>query len=106
MITAYYKNSHGEILNLIKYPYLTAEADWFDSAWEESSEGYQRTVQVDVYGNGAEFAQNMEHLYSVIAVDAEEGTYGRLYVNDTFLRRGSSHPQKKTGKVMCIPRWS
>lgn len=86
MITAYYKNSRGEILNLIKYPYLTAEADWFDSDWEESSSGYQRTVQVDVYGNDDELIWNMEHLYSVIAVDAEEGTYGRLYVNDTFLR--------------------
>ena len=86
MIAAYYKNSRGEILNLIKYPYLTAEADWFDSDWDENSEGYQRTVQVDVYGNGEEFAQNMEYLYSVIAVDAEEGACGRLYVNDTFLR--------------------
>lgn len=86
MITAYYKNSRGEILNFIKYPYLTAEADWFDSDWEESSSGYQRTIQVDVYGNGEEFVQNMEYLYSVIAVDAEEGSYGQLYVNDTFLR--------------------
>ena len=86
MITAYYKNSRGEILNLLGYPYLTAEADWFNSDWEESSSGYQRTVQVDVYGNDDELVQNMERLYSIIAVDAEEDTYGRLYVNDTFLR--------------------
>ena len=86
MITAYYKNSRGEVLNLVKYPYLTAEADWFDSDWEESTDGYRKTVQVDVYGNGAEFAQNMEQLYSILAVDAEEGAYGKLYVNDTFLR--------------------
>lgn len=86
MITAYYKNSLGEVLNLVKYPYLTAEADWFDSDWEESTDGYRKTVQVDVYGNGAEFARNMEQLYSMLAVDAEEGAYGKLYVNDTFLR--------------------
>lgn len=86
MITAYYKNSRGEILDLIKYPYLTAEADWFNSDWEENDSGYQMTVQVDVYGNGDDFRENMEHLYSIIAVDAEEGTYGQLYVNDTFLR--------------------
>ena len=30
--------------------------------------------------------RNMEQLYSILAVDAEEGTYGKLYVNDTFLR--------------------
>lgn len=73
-------------MNLVNYPYLTAEADWFDSDWEESTDGYRKTVQVDVYGNGAEFARNMEQLYSILAVDAEEGTYGKLYVNDTFLR--------------------
>ena len=55
MITAYYKNSRGEILDLIKYPYLTAEADWFNSDWEENDSGYQMTVQVDVYGNGDDF---------------------------------------------------
>ena len=74
------------MLNLVKYPYLTAEADWIDSDWEESTGGYQRTVQVDVYGKGDEFEQNMERLYSILAVDAEEGVYGKLYVNDTFLR--------------------
>lgn len=98
MITAYYKNSRGEILNLIKYPYLTAEADWFDSDWEESSSGYQRTIQVDVYGNSEEFVQNMEYLYSVIAVDAEENTYGQLYVNDTFLRCRIQSSKKENWK--------
>lgn len=86
MITVYYMNSRGEILNFLKHPYYTAEADCFDSDWTENGTGYQRTVQVDVYGNGEEFAKSMEHLYSIIAVDAEEGTYGRLCVNDTFLR--------------------
>ena len=86
MITVYYKNSRGEVLDFLKHPYYTAEADCFDSDWTESSTGYQRTVQVDVYSDGDEFVQNMEHLYSIIAVDAEEDTYGRLYVNDTFLR--------------------
>lgn len=86
MITVYYKNSRGEVLDFLKHPYYTAEADCFDSDWTESSTGYQRAVQVDVYGDGDEFVQNMEHLYSIVAVDAEEDTYGRLYVNDTFLR--------------------
>ena len=86
MIKIYYVNSRGETLDFLKHPYYTAEADCFDSDWTESSAGYQRTMQVDVYGKGEQFAANMEHLYSIIAVDAEEGTYGRLYVNDTFLR--------------------
>ena len=86
MITAYYKNSRGDILNFLRSPYSTAEADWFDSNWDEDANGYEKTVQIDVHGDEEDFAQNMEHLYSIIAVDAEEGTYGRLYVNDTFLR--------------------
>lgn len=88
MISAYYKNSKGEILDLLTWPYQTAQADWYDSEWDESVSGeYQRTVQVDVFGKDSDdFAQNMERLYSIIAVDSEEGLYGRLYVNDTFLR--------------------
>lgn len=83
---AYYENSKGEILNLTKAPFRTVEADWFDSDWEESDSGYEKTVNIDVFGKRAEFAQNMEQLYSILAVDAEEGAYGKLYVNDTFLR--------------------
>lgn len=83
---AYYQNSKGEILNLMKAPFRTVEADWFDADWTESSSGYEKTVDIDVFGNREQFAANMEHLYSIIAVDAEEGAYGRLYVNDTFLR--------------------
>ena len=83
---AYYQNSKGDILNLTKAPFRTVEADWFDADWTESSSGYEKTIDIDVFGNREQFAANMEHLYSIIAVDAEEGTYGRLYVNDTFLR--------------------
>lgn len=88
MITAYYKNSRGEVLDLLHYPYQTADAEWFDSDWDESASGeYQRTVQVDVFGkDAADFAKNMEQLYSIIAMDSEENLYGQLYVNDTFLR--------------------
>lgn len=70
----------------MKAPFRTVEADWFDADWTESSSGYEKTVDIDVFGDREQFAQNMERLYSIIAVDAEEDTYGRLYVNDTFLR--------------------
>ena len=39
MIKAYYENSKGEILNLLSYPFLTAEADWFDAEWEDDVGG-------------------------------------------------------------------
>ena len=95
---AYYKNSKGEILDLMKSPFRTVEADWFDSDWTESSEGHEKTVNIDVFGNRTEFAQNMEYLYSVIAVDAEEGSYGQLYVNDTFLRCRIQSSKKENWK--------
>ena len=82
---AYYKNSKGAILNFLADPYYTAEADWYDSEWDETASGYQKTVQVDVYDSGEGLAKNMEKLYSVLAVDADLGVHGRLYVNGTFL---------------------
>lgn len=81
---AYYINSKGVILNFLVDPYYTAEADWYDSEWDETASGYQKTVQVDVYGSGEGLAKNMEKLYSVLAVDADLGVHGKLYVNDTF----------------------
>lgn len=82
----YYENSNGEKVNLLKAPYRTTKADWFDSDWSESSEGYEKTVMIDVFGARSEFQDNMEQLYRVLAYDSENGTYGRLYVNGAYLR--------------------
>lgn len=83
---AYYENSKGEILNLLKSPYRTVEADWYDSDWDETAEGYEKEVTIDVLGDRSDFRKNMENLYRIIAVDSETGTYGKLYVNGTYLR--------------------
>ena len=96
MIKAYYKNSKGEVLWLTKAPFRTVEADWFDSTWEETEDGYEKVVTLDVFGKRMEFVQNMETLYRIISVDAETGKYGRLYVNDTFLPC-QIYKTKKTG---------
>ena len=85
MVKAYYKNSKGEVLWLTKAPFKTVESDWFDSSWEDSTEGYEKTVSIDVFGKREEFTSNMEKLYRVISYDSEMGALGRLYVNDTFL---------------------
>lgn len=96
MIKAYYKNSKGEVLWLTKAPFRTVEADWFDSTWEETEDGYEKVVTLDVFGKRMEFVQNMETLYRITSVDAETGKYGRLYVNDTFLPC-QIYKTKKTG---------
>ena len=85
-MVVYYENSKGEILNLLKKPYRTVEADWYDSDWDESATGYEKKINIDVFGNRAEFVDNMENLYRIIAVDSEVGVYGRLYVNGSYLR--------------------
>lgn len=85
-MVVYYVNSKGEKLNLMKSPYRVVDADWFDSDWEENSSGYERTVSIDVFGKRADFKSNMERLYKIIAVDSELGVYGKLYVNNTYLR--------------------
>lgn len=96
MIKAYYKNSKGEVLWLTRAPFRTVEADWFDSTWESTEEGYEKVITLDVFGKREEFVQNMEKLYKIISVDSETGKYGRLYVNDTFLPC-QIYKTKKTG---------
>lgn len=96
MIKAYYKNSKGEVLWLTRAPFRTIDADWFDTTWEETDEGYEKVITLDVFGKREEFVKNMEMLYRIISVDAETGNYGRLYVNDTFLPC-QIYKTKKTG---------
>ena len=44
MIKAYYKNSKGEVLWLTRAPFRTIDADWFDSTWEETEDGYEKVI--------------------------------------------------------------
>lgn len=82
----YYENSKGKRLNLLKSPYRTVDADWYNADWEKTSDGYELVVDIDVFGKRSEFQANMERLYNIIAVDSELGVYGKLYVNGTYLR--------------------
>lgn len=84
-MVVYYKNSKGECIGLLKKPYRTVDADWYDADWTINSSGYEKTVKIDVFGDRKEFVENMEHLYKVLGYDADNGLYGRLYVNGTFL---------------------
>ena len=60
MIKAYYKNSKGEVLWLTRAPFRTIDADWFDSTWEETEDGYEKVITLDVFGKREEFTKNME----------------------------------------------
>ena len=44
----YYENMNGEKLNLLKAPFRTTKTDWFNADWSESSEGYEKTVTVEI----------------------------------------------------------
>ena len=95
-MVVYYENSKGEKINLLKSPYKTLEADWYDANWEESSSGYEMRILIDVFGKRDEFTKNMENLYRIIAIDSELGIYGKLYVNGSYLRCKIRN-SKKTG---------
>lgn len=97
-MVVYYENSKGDRLNLMRFPYRTVDADWYDADWEEASDGYEKTVSIDVFGKRDEFISNMENLYNIIAADSENGVYGKLYVNDTYLRCMASRSKKSGWK--------
>lgn len=97
-MVVYYENSKGDRLNLMRFPYRTVDADWYDADWEETSDGYEKTVSIDVFGKRDEFISNMENLYNIIAADSENGVYGKLYVNDTYLRCMASRSKKSGWK--------
>lgn len=82
---AYYENSAGETINLLRNPFRMVEADLFDSDWEENADGYEKTVSIDIFDKKSKLKENMETLYRIFAYDSENGTFGRLYVNDTYL---------------------
>lgn len=94
----YYENSKGQKLNLLKAPYRVVDADWYDSDWNESSDGYEKKVDIDVFGKRSEFIKNMEHLYSILAVDSEKGVYGKLFVNGSYLRCRIQESKKSSWK--------
>lgn len=90
---AYYINSADERIDLTKKPFRMVDADLFDSDWEENADGYEKTVSIDIFDKKTKLKEHMETLYKVLAYDTENGTYGRLYVNDTYL-----YCQVKTSK--------
>ena len=97
----YYENVNGEKLNLLKAPFRTTKTDWFDADWSESSDGYEKTVTIDVFGKREEFQANMEQLYRIIAVDAENDTYGKLYVNGAFKMQGVEVSERRMEGI-CV----
>lgn len=82
---AYYINSADEKIDLTKKPFRMVDTDLFDSDWEENADGYEKTVSIDIFDKKIKLKEHMETLYKVLAYDTENGTYGRLYINDTYL---------------------
>lgn len=97
-----YENSNGEKLNLLKKPYRAYEADVFDSSWEESTDGYERTIEIDIVDDKNNFASNMNRLYSIISVDSDNGKDGRLWVNDTYIRCHVTRSEKSNWKGLLM----
>lgn len=82
----YYENALGQKIDFMKRPYKAVEADIYDSSWEVSSEGYKKSIEIDVFDLKSNFAQNMNTLYDVLAVDSDNGVYGKLWCNGSYIR--------------------
>lgn len=81
----YYENTAGTVINLLKKPYRCVESDVFNSTWEVEDDGYEKTVEIDVFDVKEDFAKNMEFLYKTLAYDSDNGKLGKLWVNGTYL---------------------
>lgn len=97
-----YENSKGEKLNLLKKPYRAYEADVFDSSWEVSSDGYEKTIEIDVVDDKSNFSGNMNRLYDVFAVDSDNDKDGKLWINNTYLRCHVIRSEKSNWKGSLI----
>lgn len=91
----HYKNSRGEIVNLMKYPYHLITGDFFRYEWNEVTYskkiyGFQqkiteKDIKLDVFCKKSEFAEAMNRLEDVFARDRIDNTAGKLYVNGFYL---------------------
>ena len=91
----YYRNSSGQEINLMRYPYRLITADFFNYEWEESTYNgriygfsrslFEKNVKLDVFCRESEFPDAMNKLEDIISVDVLRGTPGKLYVNGEYL---------------------
>lgn len=91
----YYRNSNGQEINLMRYPYRLITADFFTYEWEESTfngkiYGFSRSiwekdVRLDVFCRAAEFPDAMNALEDIISIDVLKNTPGKIYVNGEYL---------------------
>lgn len=91
----YYRNSSGQEINLMRYPYRLITADFFSYEWEESTYNgriygfsrslFEKNVKLDVFCRESEFPDAMNKLEDIISIDVLRGTPGKLYVNGEYL---------------------
>ena len=91
----YYRNSNGQEINLMRYPYRLITADFFTYEWEESTfngkiygfsrSTWEKDVKLDVFCRAAEFPEAMNALEDIISIDVLKNTPGKIYVNGEYL---------------------
>lgn len=89
------KNSDGQntIVDFLKAPFRAVETDIFDSEWTATASGYDKKIEIDVFGQDG-FIKNMNQIYNALAYDAENGEYGKLWVNGTYILCNVKKSQK------------
>lgn len=94
----YYKNSIGEVLNLVEWPYMAQTGDILDYEWEYSTNTYKKiagfsrgvkeksitlTIRADTK---EEFNDVVNEFHRIVERDVLLGAPGRLYVNNCYMQ--------------------
>lgn len=91
MITAYYENHLGEIIDLKKAPYRLITGTLLDYEWDEYNSGFKRfskkkTLQMDIFTKRINYHKAINHLYEVFEKDVVSQIPGRLYFNESYIQ--------------------
>ena len=93
MITVYYENHLGEIIDLKKEPYRLITGTFLNYEWEESSGSYlgfnrkvkKKTMKMDIFTDKTKYHAAIDYLYEVFEKDILANSPGKLHFCGSYL---------------------
>lgn len=93
MITVYYENHLGEIIDLMKKPYRLITGTLFDYEWEETSStissfsrsAKKKNLKMDIFDDKKTYHKNIDYLNEVFEKDILAKVPGKLYFCGSYI---------------------
>lgn len=90
MITVYYENHLGEIIDLKKSPYRLITGTLLDYEWEMYNSGFERfskkkTLQMDIFTKKVDYHESINKLHEVFEKDVLSGIPGKLHFCESYI---------------------